>query len=58
MVVRQFDLNPARPARLTVVQAPVRRRDLRRQKQRYAIAGFLSLLIPFAGALLVLGVVR
>ncbi len=35
--------------------APVRRRDLRRLKQRYAMVGIVALSVPFVAALIVLG---
>jgi hypothetical protein len=55
MAVRVFDLTEPQSTRLEVLQAPPRRRELRRIKQRYAIIGIISLAIPFFGALVVLG---
>jgi hypothetical protein len=55
MAVRIFDLTEPQSTRLEVLQAPPRRRELRRIKQRYAIIGVISLAIPFFGALAVLG---
>ena len=57
MAVRIFDLTEPQSSRLTVLEpAPIRRRDVRRMKQRWAIVGFVALLAPFAAALVVLGV--
>ena len=57
MAVRIFDLTETQPSRLTVLEAaPLRRRDLRRTKQRYAALGMVTVLAPFVAALCVLGV--
>jgi hypothetical protein len=57
MAVRNFDLTEPQSARLTVLEsAPPRRQDLRRMKQRFAVIGAVCLALPFAAALLVLGV--
>ncbi len=57
MAVRIFDLTEPQSSRLTVLEpVPVRRRDLRRSKQRWAIVAIVSLLTPFVAALVVLGV--
>jgi hypothetical protein len=59
MAVRIFEASESQSARLTVLEpAPLRRQDLRRLKQRYAIVGVASLAVPFAAALVVLGVVH
>ncbi|MGA2969781.1 MAG: hypothetical protein ABSE75_08245 [Acidimicrobiales bacterium] len=56
MAVRIFDLTETQSSRLTVLEpAPLRRRDLRRTKQRYAALGIVALLAPFVAALCVLG---
>jgi hypothetical protein len=57
MAVRNYDLSGHRSPRLSVLEtAPLRRQDVRRSKQRYVVAGFLSVSVPFAAALIVLGV--
>lgn len=57
MAVRNFDMTETQSTRLTVLEAaPPRRRDLRRMKRRYALIGVITLFIPFAVALYVLGV--
>jgi hypothetical protein len=57
MAVRIFDVTETESTRLTVLEpAPLRRQDLRRSKQRYAVLGVLCLTLPFAAALCVLGV--
>ena len=57
MAVRSFDLSePQAPSLRALESAPVRRRDLRRAKQRYATIAICALMIPFAAALIVLGV--
>jgi hypothetical protein len=59
MAVRIFEASESQSARLTVLEpAPLRRQDVRRLKQRYAIVGVASLAVPFAAALVVLGVVH
>ena len=56
MAVRIFDLTETQSSGLTVLDpAPLRRRDLRRTKRRYAALGIVALLAPFVGALCVLG---
>ena len=57
MAVRIFDLTEPQSSRLTVLApAPPRRRDLRRARQRWSAVAVISLLTPFAAALVVLGV--
>ncbi|MGC2175144.1 MAG: hypothetical protein WA614_06745 [Acidimicrobiales bacterium] len=56
MAVRVFDLTTPQSTRVDALQAPPRRRQLRRIKQRYAIIGIVSLAIPFFAALVALGV--
>ena len=57
MAVRIFDLTEPQSSRLTVLEpAPLRRRDLRRARQRWSIVALISLLTPFVAALVVLGV--
>ena len=57
MAVRNFDLTEPQSTRLTVLEsAPPRRQDLRRMNQRFAVIGVVCLALPFAAALLVLGV--
>jgi hypothetical protein len=56
MAVRIFDLTEPQSSRLTVLPAPLRRRDLRRARQRWSIVALISLLTPFVAALVVLGV--
>ncbi len=59
MAVRNFDLTEPQSTRLTGLEsAPLRRQDLRRTKQRFAAVAIVSLAVPFATALIVLGVVR
>lgn len=57
MAVRLFDATEPQPTRLRVLEAaPMRRRELRRLKHRYAVVGVVSLAVPFVAALFVLGV--
>lgn len=56
MAVRAFDVTDPRSTRLTVVEPAPRRRDRRRATQRWAALGALSLVVPFAAAIIVLGV--
>ncbi|MFY9783562.1 MAG: hypothetical protein WAK12_08545 [Acidimicrobiales bacterium] len=56
MAVRIFDATEPQSLRLGVLEAPPRRRELRRSRRRYALVGVLALAIPFFGALAVLGV--
>jgi len=59
MAVRLFDATEAQPTRLRVLEAaPMRRREIRRLKHRYAVLGVMSLAVPFVAALFVLGVSR
>jgi hypothetical protein len=59
MAVRNFDLTEPQSSRLTGLEsAPLRRQDLRRIKQRFMVIAVASLTVPFAAALIVLGVVR
>jgi hypothetical protein len=56
MAVRAFDLTAPQSTRLTApVPAPRRRQELRRSRQRWALVGLLSLIAPFAAAMIVLG---
>ncbi|MGB8196374.1 MAG: hypothetical protein WCF25_05145 [Acidimicrobiales bacterium] len=57
MAVRLFDVTEPQPTRLRGLEAaPKSRREVRRQKHRYAIIGVASLAVPFVAALVVLGV--
>jgi hypothetical protein len=57
MAVRLFDATDPQPTRLRGLEAaPKSRREVRRLKQRYAIIGVTSLAVPFAAAMIVLGV--
>ena len=57
MAVRMFDVAEPQSTRLAVLEsAPLRRQDLRRIKHRFAVIGIISLAVPFAAALIVLGV--
>jgi hypothetical protein len=57
MAVRLFDVTEPQPTRLRGLEAaPKSRREVRRLKHRYAIIGVVSLAVPFAAALVVLGV--
>lgn len=56
MAVRSFDVNAAQSTQWRVVESAPSRRDLRRQRQRYALVGVLALAVPFVGALVALGV--
>jgi len=56
MAVRAFDVTDTQSPRLAVVQSAPRRRDLRRARQRYAVLGIVCVTVPFAGALVALGV--
>lgn len=59
MAVRNFDLTEPQSTRLTGLEsAPLRRQDLRRTKQRFMVIAITSLAVPFAAALIVLGVVH
>ncbi|MDE3064341.1 MAG: hypothetical protein KGJ36_01550 [Acidobacteriota bacterium] len=56
MAVRAFDLTAPQSDRLSApLPAPRRRQEVRRARQRWALVGLLSLIAPFAAALLVLG---
>lgn len=56
MAVRIFDLTEPQSPRLTVVApAPIRRRDIRRARQRWSVVAIIALLTPFVAALCVLG---
>jgi len=56
MAVRAFDLSAPQSTRLTAPEpAPRRRQDIRRARQRWAVVGFVSLVTPFAAAMIVLG---
>ncbi|HEY5092208.1 MAG TPA: hypothetical protein VII60_03000 [Acidimicrobiales bacterium] len=57
MAVRLFDATEPESPRLRGLEAaPLRRRELRRIRHRYAVVGVLSLSLPFFAALVVLGV--
>jgi hypothetical protein len=57
MAVRLFDATEPQPTRLRGLEAaPLRRREVRRLKHRYAVIGVASLTVPFVAALVVLGV--
>jgi hypothetical protein len=57
MAVRLFDATDPQPTRLRGLEAaPMRRREIRRLKHRYAVIGVASLTVPFVAALVVLGV--
>ncbi len=57
MAVRAFDISDVSAPPLSIVErAPRTRRDARRYRQRYAVAGVVAVSVPFAVALVVLGV--
>jgi hypothetical protein len=57
MAVRLFDATEAQPTRLRSLEAaPMRRKEVRRLKHRYAVIGVVSLTVPVVAALVVLGV--
>jgi hypothetical protein len=57
MAVRAFDLTDHQaPPFKGLEAAPVRRREVRRSKQRYALIGIAALTVPFVAALVALGV--
>jgi hypothetical protein len=57
MAVRLFDATDPQPTRLRGLEAaPKSRREVRRLKQRYAVIGVASLVLPFVAAMVVLGV--
>lgn len=56
MAVRIFELTETQSSRFEEVQAPPRRRERRRLRQRYAIIGVLALAVPFVAAVVALGV--
>ncbi len=59
MAVRSFDLSEPQALRLTAYDVPrIGRRELRRVRHRYAMVGVVALIIPFAAAIVVLGVVH
>ena len=59
MAVRHFDLTEPQSSRLRGLEAaPVRRRDLRRIRQRYAVLGIAALTVPFVAAVVVLALFR
>ncbi len=55
MAVRNFDVTSSREARYAVAP-PRRRADVRRAKQRWAVAGVVGVTVPFVAVLVVLGV--
>jgi hypothetical protein len=59
MAVRAFDLSDSPATRLRVLEAaPRRRRELRRQRRHWAYVGVVAMIVPFAAALVTLGVTR
>ncbi len=57
MAVRVFDLTEPQSTRLTVVEAaPLRRQDVRRTRRHWMMVGMAALIVPFAAALLAVGV--
>jgi hypothetical protein len=57
MAVRHFDLSEPHAARLSALtSAPRSRRDARRLRQRWMIAGTLAVGAPFVATVIVLGV--
>jgi hypothetical protein len=57
MAVRAFDISDGSLASVSVLErAPRTRRDARRIRQRHALVGLCALAVPFAVALVVLGV--
>jgi hypothetical protein len=57
MAVRHFDLSEPQPARLSALtSAPRSRRDARRLRQRWMIAGVAAVGAPFVATVIVLGV--
>lgn len=59
MAVRSFDLSDTPDSRLRVVEAaPRRRQDVRRSRQHWMILGGLALALPFAAAVITIGVVH
>jgi hypothetical protein len=54
MAVRAFDVSA--PTTRVVEPAPPRRADRRRSRQRWALVGAVALVVPFATALVVVGV--
>lgn len=59
MAVRAFDLTEPQSTRLTALEpAPVRRHDIRRVKQRWAVVGSLAIVAPFVTALIIVGVLH
>jgi hypothetical protein len=59
MAVRAFEPDEPQPPRLTVVEsAPRARQELRRERQRWMVAGLIAMAVPFALALLIVGVIH
>ena len=57
MAVRAFDISDVSSTSVTVIErAPRSRSDVRRSRQRHAVAGIAVLTVPFVVALIVLGV--
>ncbi len=56
VAVRSFDLTESQSNRLTEVAAPSRRHQARRATRRYVILAVAAVGVPFAAALVALGV--
>jgi hypothetical protein len=56
MAVRSFDVRDVRSAPARPVESPLSRRDRRRRRQRISILAAALVAVPFAGALVALGV--
>ncbi len=57
MAVRHFDLSEPTSARLSALtSAPRSRRDVRRARQRWMVAGVVAVGAPFVATVIVLGV--
>jgi hypothetical protein len=58
MAVRAFDLTePSVPALALLEPAPLTRAEVRRNRQRAGVVATVVLLVPFVGAVIVLGTV-
>jgi len=59
MAVRAFDISAPSSSRPVMFEpAPLRRRDARKLRQRWAIVGTIALAAPFLVAVITLGVSR
>lgn len=56
MAVRSFDVRDVRSAPARPVDSSLTRRDRRRRRQRLAVLAAALVAVPFAGALVALGV--